>query len=157
MYIVLCLRWSLWWKYISAFPTCFDVRSFCCSKCRNISTSFWISLKGDWFTCSCLFSVFMGRGKVRSLLFCHLADDKFSLFKEILFVFGVLQLHYNMCKHEFPFIHVAWELLGFLAMKVGIFHQSQKFLVYFFILLSSAAYIRIFLTLTHPPCILTAF
>lgn len=61
---------------------------------------------------------------------------KLSLFtfKNILFVFGVLQFHYNMCRCGFLFIYLAWELLGLLAMEISVFHQFSEILSIFFIL-----------------------
>ena len=40
--------------------------------CRNCSVRFWISFRGNCFTCHCRFSVCMGVGEFRNILFCHL-------------------------------------------------------------------------------------
>lgn len=40
---------------------------------RSHSASFWISLRGSWSMCSCIFGVLLGGGNVRSLM-CHHLD-----------------------------------------------------------------------------------
>lgn len=60
---------------ISAFPTHFNVGYFLIhSMYTSLSAYFWISFISNCSLCSCTFRVYVGRGKFRKLLCCHLAQ-----------------------------------------------------------------------------------
>ena len=108
-------RWSLWWDYVSDFPTWFSVVFLSFAWCEEVTPFvFRVFLRGNCSTYRSRFGVSVGGSEFRIFLRCNLQPESRLLMFKVLLIYWT-----NICHIYYCFLFVAPVFYLLLLMWLG--------------------------------------